>query len=120
VHDKLSDITSNWALLSTCNGMFLTWIEICEKWSNVYKKIKNWNTDIGALFICAFPKKKLCSFENRMFIAVARKTNQHENNLKFSHSWQRYWPGLQNFTPQMRVIETEWNYLKCLHEHRIN
>jgi hypothetical protein len=24
VHDKLSDITSNWALLSTCNGMFLT------------------------------------------------------------------------------------------------
>ena len=31
VHDNVSDITNNWALLSTCNGMFLIGIEICEK-----------------------------------------------------------------------------------------
>jgi len=60
--------------------------------------------DKGALLICAVPKKKLCSFENRMFVTVALKTNQRENNFKFSHSWQRYWSGLQNFTPQMSEV----------------
>lgn len=122
VRDSLSYSTYNWTLLSVCNGMFLICIEICEKWSNVYKKkkIKNWNMDKDELLICAVIKKKLCSFENQMFITVALKTNQHENHLKFSHSWQKYWTGLQNFTPQMRVIETEWSYLKCLHELRIN
>ena len=46
--------------------------------------------DKGALLICAVIKKKLCSFENQMFITVALRTNKHGNHLKFSHSWQRY------------------------------